>query len=262
MAKTHKPKLGQHFLADGRVRQRILDALRLTREHTVLEIGAGRGAMTGLLASRAGRVVAVELDPQLAAGLRQKFAADPRVEVVESDILKMPLDYPGAKVFGNLPYYITSPILMRLFEHAGRFEEMVVMVQKEVAERLVAAPGSRDYGLLSVATQFHTRPELLFTIPPGAFRPQPQVDSALVRLTPRRPEAPLGPADKERFFRLLRASFAQKRKTLLNNLKGLYPAGRLQAAMEQAGVPARARAEELSLEQFSALDSALSASLR
>ena len=254
--RPRKPKLGQHFLADTRVRQRIVEALRLTREHTVIEIGAGAGAMTGLLAERAGRVVAVELDAKLAAGLREKFASDPRVEVVEGDILRVPLDYPGVKVFGNLPYYITSPILLRLFEQAHQFEDLVVMVQKEVAERLAAAPGSRDYGLLTVTARFYTQPKLLFTVPPGAFRPPPKVDSALVRLRPERKQVPGG--DERGFFRLARASFARKRKTLVNNLKGLYPAGRLMAAMEQAGIPARARAEEVPLEQFFALYSALS----
>ncbi len=264
MAKPRKPKLGQHFLADTHIRRCIVDALHLTREHTVIEIGAGAGAVTGLLAERAGRVVAVEMDPGLAAGLRQKFTGEPRVEVVEGDILKLPLaDFargdppPRATIFGNLPYYITSPILLRLFAHAHKFEEIVVMVQKEVGERLTASPGSRDYGLLTVTTLFYTEPKLLFLVRPGAFRPPPKVDSALVRLTPRRRPAPC--EDEKGFFRLLRLSFARKRKTLVNNLKGLYPAGPLKAALEKAEIPAQARAEEVSLEQFTALYSALSA---
>ena len=257
--KSRPARLGQHFLVDGRVRQRILDALRLTREHLVVEIGAGRGAMTGLLAARAGRVVAVEVDPRLAAQLREKFSADPRIEIVEGDILTLPLDFSRAPVFshsfvfGNLPYYITSPILTRLFAHAGQFDEIVVMVQKEVAERLVAAPGSRDYGLLSVTAQFYTRPQLLFTIPPRAFHPRPQVDSALVRMTVAPRAAELEVADPEPFFRLVRAAFRQKRKTLVNNLKALYPAERLKRALEPSRIPPGARAEALSLEQFAAL---------
>ena len=246
--KKRGARLGQHFLADRRVQQRILEALHLTPEDLVIEIGAGRGAMTGLLAEHAGRVVAVEVDPRLAAELREKFRGHPRVEIVEGDILTLPLEYPRARVFGNLPYYITSPILMRLFARAAQFDEIVVMVQKEVAQRLAAAPGSRTYGLLSVTARFYTRPELLFTIPPGAFRPAPQVDSALVRMR----VAPHGPPD-EGFFRFLRAAFHQKRKRLVNNLKALYGAERVKQAMERSGLPMGARAEEMSLEQFQAL---------
>lgn len=262
-----RARLGQHFLVDRRVQRRIAEALRLTASHLVIEIGAGRGAMTALLAERAGRVIAVEIDPLLAAGLREKFSGQPRVQIVEGDILALPLADPGrrgwaeglkARVFGNLPYYITSPILLRLFEHTGQFEEIVVMVQKEVAERLVAAPGSRDYGLLSVTAQFYTRPELLFKAPPGAFRPPPQVDSAVVRMTVAPRAGELGIADEKKFFGLVRAAFRQKRKTLVNNLKGLYRVERLTKALEQAGIPAGARAEALSLEQFAALFRALS----
>jgi 16S rRNA (adenine1518-N6/adenine1519-N6)-dimethyltransferase len=253
-------RLGQHFLADRRYRARTAAALRLDESCVVLEIGAGRGALTELLAQHAGLVLAVEVDPPLAAVLREKFAGDQRVRVVEADILQLDLHrlmsesgLPRAKVAGNLPYYITSPILLRLFGQAQLFEEIVVMVQLEVAERLAARPGSRDYGLLSVTAQYYTRPELLFRIPPGAFQPPPQVDSALVRM----PVAPrggeLGVADEAAFFRFLRACFAQKRKTLVNNLKALHGAEKVKAVLEARHLSSAARAEQLTLDQFAAL---------
>ncbi len=253
-------RLGQHFLADHRTLERIADAMRLEREHLVVEIGAGRGALTERLAARAGLVAAVELDPRLAAFLREKFAGEPRVRVVEADILKLALPrliaelgYRRARAVGNLPYYITSPILMRLFECAGVLDQIVVMVQREVAERLTAAPGSRDYGLLSVVTQYYTRPELLFRIPPRAFRPPPKVESALVRMVVAPRGAELGLDDERRFFDFVRACFQQKRKTLRNNLKARYSADRIARALETLGLPPTARAESLALEQFAAL---------
>ncbi len=257
-------RLGQHFLTDRRVLGRITDALRLDRTHLVVEIGAGRGALTGLLTERAGLVAAVEVDPRLAAFLREKFAGEPRARVVEADILELPLadlitesGYRRARAVGNLPYYITSPILMRLFECAGVLEEITVMVQKEVAERLTAAPGSRDYGLLSVTAQYYTRPQLLFRIPPGAFRPPPKVDSALVRMpvAPRRAE--LGIPDETRFFGFVRACFQQRRKTLGNNLKGRYSSEWIRRALETLGLNPAARAETLRVEQFAALHKSL-----
>lgn len=245
-------KLGQHFLADPRVKQRIVDALRLTRDDLVVEIGAGRGAMTGLLAERAGRVVAIEIDPELAAGLREESLE--RVEVVEGDILTVPLAYPRMRIFGNLPYYITSPILMRLFEHSSQIDEIVVMVQREVAERIAAVPGTRDYGLLSVTAQYYTRPQMLFRIPPGAFRPPPRVDSALVRMTVGK-RVPVD--DEGGFFRLARAAFQHKRKTLVNNLKSAYGTERASAALLKCGLALKVRAEELRVEDFAVLASAL-----
>ena len=253
-------RLGQHFLADHHVRRRIADALRLRRDHLVVEIGAGRGALTKLLAERAGRVAAIEIDPRLAALLREQFARQPRVRVVEADILKLPLPslvaelgYGRAQAVGNLPYYITSPILMRLFACADWLEQIVVMVQREVAERLTAGPGGRDYGLLSVTAQFHTRPELLFHIHPDAFRPPPKVESALVRMVVARRGAELGIDDRKGFFAFVRACFQQKRKTLRNNLKGRYPPERIIGALEAVGHSSVSRAEMLSLEQFAAM---------
>jgi 16S rRNA (adenine1518-N6/adenine1519-N6)-dimethyltransferase len=257
-------RLGQHFLADRRVLARIADSVALDTECLVIEIGAGRGALTELMAARAGLVIAVEVDPPLAALLRQKFGGSSRVRVVEADILHLDLrrlaaetGFRRAKAAGNLPYYITSPILLRLFEYAGLFEDLTVMVQREVAERLAAAPHSRDYGLLSVTAQYYTRPELLFRIPPGAFRPPPKVDSALVRMAVAPRGGELGIRDETAFFRFLRACFQQKRKTLVNNLKRFCAGERVTAPLRSLGLSGSVRAEELSLEQFAALFSVL-----
>ena len=245
-------RLGQHFLASQRYQQRITETLHLTAADTVLEIGAGRGAMTRWLAERAGRVIAVELDPPLVAELRRTFAGNPHVEILEGNILTVPLPAGRMRCFGNLPYYITAPILMRLFEHASQFDEIVVMVQKEVGERIAAQPGSRDYGLLSVTAQFYTRPKLMFTIPPGAFQPPPKVESALVRMV----VEPRDAANPE-FFRLLKVAFAQKRKTLYNNLKAAFGAENARRALERTGIAASSRAEQLPLERFRELFVAL-----
>jgi 16S rRNA (adenine1518-N6/adenine1519-N6)-dimethyltransferase len=244
-------RLGQHFLADRRVLERIVHALELRGEEAVIEIGAGRGALTDLLAERATRLAAIELDPPLAAHLRERYGGNERVRIIEADVLKV--DFPAllgelgaakARLAGNLPYYITSPILTRLFEAAGLFDLIVVMMQLEVANRVTAKPRSRDYGYLSVVAQYYANPELLFHIPPGAFRPPPKVDSAVVRLrvAPKREELRI--SDDAAFLRFVSAAFRQKRKTLRNNLKGVFPPDRL------ALIPATVRAEELSVAEL------------
>ncbi len=247
-----------------------MDALGIegTASELVVEIGAGRGALTERLSGRAKNLAAIEIDPLLAAGLRERFAGRPHVRIIEADILALPLGpvispiggatgAGKALAVGNLPYYITSPILMRLFETAELLKTIVVMVQREVAERITAAPGGREYGALSVTAQYYTRPELLFRIPPGAFRPPPEVDSALVRMsvTPR-DKRPAG--DEQGFLRFVRLVFRQKRKTLRNNLKGEYPAETSARAMENLGVSPSARAETLSVERLAALYKLLS----
>jgi 16S rRNA (adenine1518-N6/adenine1519-N6)-dimethyltransferase len=243
--------LGQHFLASDGHRRRIVDALRLKGGENVLEIGPGKGAITDLLAERAGRLVAVELDPRLADALKARYAGNIRVEIVEGDFLRIALPaFNGpARAIGNLPYYITSPILMRLFVNAKQFEQIVLMVQREVAERITAEPGTRDYGLLTVTARYYTEPKLLFTIPPGAFHPKPRVESAVVgmKVLPRRLE------DETAFFRMARAAFAHKRKTLVNNLKQMYGVDVVKAKLEAAGLDASARAEELPLDRFEKL---------
>ena len=269
----NKPKLGQHFLISDEAAARIVDALGDVSQSTVLEIGPGRGILTTPLARRARRLIAVELDRVLAAQLRLKFGMARNVEIIEADILAIDLDSlfgpkpglgrPGieikpqpAKVVGNLPYYITSDILLRLFEFSKYFESIVIMVQREVAERIAAEPGGSEYGLLSATAQLYARVESLFTLPPGAFAPPPKVHSSVLRLTisPRQEE--LGVAG-DGFIDFLRQSFGQKRKTLWNNLKEKYEAARLKRALAEAKVKPTARAETLSLEESAAVYRAL-----
>ena len=264
-----KPKLGQNYLIDEAARNAIVDALGDISTRTVIEIGPGHGAITSILAARCRRLIAIELDPALAAELRFRFRAQPQVEIVEADVLEVDfaaLVLPGesADVIGNLPYYITSPILMRLFAAgaSGLLARAVVMMQREVADRLSAAPGCREYGLLSATTQMNARVETLFTLPPAAFSPPPDVYSTVLRLefAPRFGE--LG-VDATGFDAFLRRCFAQKRKTLANNLRAAshanargYSADELRAAWP-AAIPPLARAESLALEPLAALYRAL-----
>ena len=268
-----KPKLGQHFLASEDNALCIVDSLGDISQSTVLEIGPGRGMMTSLLARRARRLIAVELDRVLAAQLRLKFGMTRNVEIIEGDILSIDIDSlfgpkpglgrPGidlkpepAKVVGNLPYYITSDILLRLFEYSRYFETIVIMVQREVADRMAAQPGSSDYGLLSATAQLYARVENLFTLPPGAFTPPPKVHSSVLRLTIEPQQEKLAIAG-DGFIDFLRLSFGQKRKTLWNNLKEKYPEANLKRALADAGVKPTARAETLSLEESAAVYKAL-----
>lgn len=253
-----KPKLGQNFLVDAQAAQRIVAALGDLSGRTVVEIGAGRGAITGVLAARAGRVIAIELDRELAATLRERFAQD-RVAVVEQDVLRFDFveaaERAGRRlcVAGNLPYYITSPIVLKLAESSAALDLAVLMAQREVAERITAVPGSRDYGLLTVTAQMYGTVESLFTMPPSAFSPMPHVHSTVFRwrFAPRFAE--LG-VDEAGFVRFLRQAFAQKRKTLANNLRagGVTP-GDVTAALKNAGIDARARAEAVTIEALAAL---------
>lgn len=268
-----RPKLGQHFLANLPAAQRIVDSLGDLSAATVFEIGPGRGALTSLLAGKARRLIAVELDRVLAAQLRMKFATRPNVEVIEADVLKVELDTvfgpkpgsarPGmtfspdpAIVVGNLPYYITSDILLRLFDYHRYFSAIVIMVQKEVADRLAASPGSRDYGLLTATAQLFGHVEKLFTLPPGAFAPPPKVHSSVVRINIEPRIAPLQVPEAE-FISFLKLSFGQKRKTLWNNLKTHYPQKNLQQALAQNKVKPNVRAEALSLDKTAAVFRAL-----
>ena len=248
-------KLGQHFLADAGWQQRILRELPADKG-LWLEIGAGHGEMTRLLSARAGEVLAVELDSRLAAKLRESLPAGGNVRVVESDVLALDIErVTGGRafsVYGNLPYYITSPILHRLFEHAARIVSIYVVIQLEVAERIAAQPGHREYGYLSVASQWFSRPELIFTIPPGAFHPAPKVASALVRLSMPGARATVAVSSESEFLDFVKLCFSHKRKTLRNNLRGrLGP--RAAEILHQAGLPASARAEQLSVAEFAGL---------
>ena len=260
-----KPKLGQNFLIDDAARHAIAEALGNISGRTVIEIGPGHGAITTILAGRCRRLIAIELDRALAAELRFRFREQPHVQILEADVLEVDLAAlvpPGetADVVGNLPYYITSQILLRLVSAGarGHLARAVVMMQREVADRLAAAPGVRDYCLLSATTQMNARVETLFTLPPAAFSPPPDVYSTVLRLefAPRFQE--LG-VDAAGFDTFLKASFAQKRKTLANNLRAAgYSPDTLHACWP-ADIPPLARAESLPLEPMASLYRALSA---
>lgn len=254
--KRRRPKLGQHFLVHRGIRERIADLLSCRPGDTWLEIGAGHGEMTALLAERAGRVLAVETDAELAKGLRERFQNTPTVEIIHGDILALPPEEVGRRapgrlrVYGNLPYYITSPILTHLFASIREVEDIFVVVQREVAERIVARPGRRTYGYLSALAQFYTEPEILLRIPPGAFRPPPRVRSALVRLRPPGAGRDIRPEEAQTFVRFLGICFRQKRKTLFNNLRGPFPAERIGEALQAKGYTMRTRAEELGVSEL------------
>lgn len=273
-----KPKLGQHFLTDPMAPGRIADALGDIGQSTVFEIGPGRGVLTSLLAKRARRLIAIETDRVLAAQLRMNFSLNGNVEIIEGDVLAVDFDTifgpkPGStrpgisqppervRVVGNLPYFITSDILLRLFAFRKYFESSVLMVQREVADRLTASPGTSEYGLLSATTQLYTTVEKLFTLPPTAFTPPPKVHSTVVRLTVT-PRLEGLHVPEVAFIDFLKLSFGQKRKTLSNNLKARYDAKALRAAMEGAGVKHDVRSEALSLEKAATLFRALAGSTR
>jgi 16S rRNA (adenine1518-N6/adenine1519-N6)-dimethyltransferase len=257
-----KPRLGQNFLRDAAAVERIADALGDLTGRTVVEIGPGAGAITAALAARAARLIAIELDTRLAAHLRETFPSD-HVTIVEQDILDF--DFASISrapderllVAGNLPYGITSPILLKLASAHAVLDRAVLMVQREVADRIVAAPGSRDYGVLSVTVQMVGPAEPLFTLPPSAFVPPPEVHSTVFRwrFAPRFAE--LGVAEAA-FLRFVRQAFAQKRKTLANNLRaaGFSPA-KIASALRSADVPPNERAEALAIDRLAQLHRAL-----
>ena len=235
-------KLGQHFLTNGAILDRIALAACPEGEDLVIEIGPGRGALTEKLLRRAARVIAIEIDGELVEALRQKFEGEGRLEIIHGDVLTTDLTQWGrAPISGNLPYYITSPILEKTV--CLDMPRLIFLMQKEVAERLTAVPSTREYGYLTLQTRMFAEAKMLFDVKPGAFRPPPRVDSAVVMLTPRKVD--LGAVDRKAFLRFLSTSFRQKRKTLRNNLAALY--GReIVDAWPEAGM----RAEQLSLEKF------------
>ena len=269
LGSAKKPKLGQNFLTDVGAAEKVVDALGDISQSLVLEIGPGKGALTKTLARRAGRLIAVELDRMMATELRFLYSGNPKIEILEGNVLNIdfrtvlhrtigplndlrPLKPERARVIGNLPYYITSDILLRLFEFHDQFDVIVIMVQREVADRIAAQPGSRDYGLLSATAQLYTQVENLFTLPPNAFSPPPKVHSSVLRMriAPRFDELSITAAE---FIPFLKLTFAMKRKTLLNNLRGAYPAEELRAAFKETGIRPDVRAEALSLEETAGL---------
>lgn len=255
--------LGQHFLRDRAVVDRILDLVRPTARDLVVEIGPGRGALTEALAARAGRLIALEIDGDLVTALQARFATASHVEIRRADARRFdaaavrPLvPDPGGRVIvvGNLPYSVGKPILAALVDAGPAIEEMALMLQKEVAERVAAVPGGKTYGALSVLTQASASVDLAFSVPPGAFSPPPQVESAVIRLRPRR-EPPVPIPDGARFGAVVRAAFSQRRKSLPNALAaGLaIPADRARRLVQAAGIDPGRRAESLSLAEFAQL---------
>lgn len=261
-------KYGQNFLIDPLVRDRILEAARVGKEDCVLEIGPGLGAMTRLLAERAGSVVAVEIDRNLIPILEETLAGCDNVTLINDDILKVDLNGivreknggRPVKVVANLPYYITTPIIMGLFESHVPLQSITVMVQKEVADRMQAGPGTKEYGALSLAVQYYAKPEIVANVPPNSFIPRPNVGSAVIRLASYQ-EPPVQVKDEARLFALIRAAFNQRRKTLANALGNAPALGisreQAAAALERLGLPASVRGEALTLRQFAALSEEL-----
>jgi len=240
-------RFGQHFLVRQSVLEHIARCACPDSCDVIVEIGPGRGALTAHLLRRSKRVIAIEVDPVLVQYLRSKFRGEQALEIVENDILKTDLSAWGRHlvVAGNLPYYITSPIIEKVLSMRALLSRAVFLVQKEVAERLAASPGSRDFGYLSVQTQLLSEVEVLFPVPAAAFRPPPKVDSAVVRLTPR---AELPVAEPRAFLKFAAAAFHQKRKTLRNNLLGSYDRAKLDALPET-----KQRAEQLGVNELIAL---------
>ncbi len=261
-------KFGQNFLIDTHVLEKIISSAGVTKEDCVLEIGPGIGTMTQYLAENARQVVAVEIDKNLIPILGETLAGYDNVTVINEDILKVDIkeiaekynDGRPIKVVANLPYYITTPIIMGLFENGVPIDNITVMVQKEVADRMQEGPGSKDYGALSLAVQYYAEPEIVANVPPNCFIPRPNVGSAVIRLT-RHKEMPVKVNDAEHMFRIIRASFNQRRKTLQNGLNNSpeipYSKEKILAAIERMGLPATVRGEALSLEQFAQLSDIL-----
>lgn len=263
-----KPRLGQNFLVDADACRRVVAALGNIADDAVLEVGPGRGAITRLLARAAGHLTLIEFDRALAAALQAEFSATPKVEVRHADILTLDLAEltreRGRKlaVVGNLPYYITSDILLHLVQHHAAIDRAVLMVQREVAERVTASPGTRDYGVLSATMQLYGTVEPLFTLPPTAFAPPPEVYSSVFRFhaQPRflQPQFKELGITAEAFVPFIRASFAQKRKTWANNIRSAgYKPPAIAAALEAAGLDASVRAEAVDLPHMAAVYQAL-----
>ena len=260
-------KFGQNFLIDTHVLDKIIRAAGITKDDFVLEIGPGIGTMTQYLAKAAREVVAVEIDKALIPILEDTLSGFPNAEVIQDDILKVDIaalakEKNGGrpiKVVANLPYYITTPIIMGLFESHVPLESITVMVQKEVADRMQVGPGTKDYGALSLAVQYYAEPYIVANVPPNCFMPRPNVDSAVIKLT-RHKEPTVNVADEKLMFKIIRASFNQRRKTLVNGLKNSpelsFSKEQIVKAVEKIGKPETIRGEALTLEEFAELANA------
>lgn len=266
---SFKKRYGQNFLIDPHVLDKIVAAAEITKEDMVLEIGPGIGTLTQYLAKAARKVVAVEIDASLIPVLADTLQEYPNVKVIHQDVLKLDLkelvekenEGRPVKVVANLPYYITTPIIMGLFEKEVPMESMTVMVQKEVADRMKTGPGSKEYGALSLAVQYYAKPYLAANVPPNCFMPRPNVGSAVIRLT-RHTEPPVEVEDETLLFQIIRASFHQRRKTLANGLKTLresrFTKEEIEEAIEKLGRGSSVRGEALTLEEFAVLANELS----
>lgn len=257
-------KLGQNFLIDENIVRNIVAAAELSDKDTVLEVGPGIGTLTQGLAESGASVVAVELDKRLLPVLDTTLEGYDNVRIVNGDILQVDImqtvGVDKFKVCANLPYYITTPIIFALLEKRLPMERLVAMVQKEVAERMAAKPGGKDYGALSVAIQYYTEPEIAFIVPPSSFIPAPSVDSAVI-VCKRREKPPVEVCDEALFFRVVKAAFSLRRKMLNNSLKNMGIKGEQVAKwLQLAGVDGKRRAETLSLEDFAALTNTFAAS--
>jgi len=261
-------KFGQNFLIDTHVLEKIISAAEITKDDCVVEIGPGIGTMTQYLAEAAGHVVAVEIDKNLIPILADTLSSYDNVEVINEDILKVDINRlvqeknggRPIKVVANLPYYITTPIIMGLFESHVPMDSITIMVQKEVADRMQEGPGTKDYGALSLAVQYYAKPEIVANVPPNCFIPRPNVGSAVIRLT-RYQEPPVKAENEKLMFALIRASFNQRRKTLVNGLGNASNVNvskdAVREALEQMALPETIRGEALTLEQFAQLSNLL-----
>lgn len=266
---SFKKSLGQNFLIDQNILDKIVDAAGLDQAAGALEIGPGIGALTERLAMTAGAVTAVEIDRRLIPILKDVLSPYPHVKIRNEDVLQVNLqelfaeDFAGrdrVSVVANLPYYVTTPILMKLLEEKLPLEHIVVMIQKEVAERMAASPGGKEYGSLSIAVQYYSEPELVCIVPRTVFIPQPNVESAVIRLKVRE-RPPVEVADEKHFFDVVQAAFTQRRKTIANNLKARFFPGegreRLEALLAEAGIEPSRRGETLSIEEYARLSAVL-----
>ena len=270
---SFQKKFGQNFLIDTHVLDKIIRAAGITKEDCILEIGPGIVTMTQYLAQAAGKVVAVEIDKALIPILADTLAAYDNVKIINDDVLKVDIrklveEENGGrpvKVVANLPYYITTPIIMGLYENHVPIESITVMVQKEVADRMQEGPGSKDYGALSLAVQYYAEPYIVANVPPNCFMPRPKVGSAVIRLTSHE-KPPVDVEDEKLLFRLIRASFNQRRKTLANGLKNSaelnLPKEVIVESIEELGKGTSVRGEALSLEEFAALSNSICRKMR
>lgn len=265
---TFQKKFGQNFLVDKNILEKIVDAAQITENDCVLEIGPGIGTMTQYLAERAGSVIAVEIDKNLIPVLQDTLSSYNNVTILNQDILKVDINHivetyndgNPIKVVANLPYYITTPIIMALFERHVTLKSITIMIQKEVADRIQAQAGTKDYGALSLAVQYYAKPEVIIKVPAACFMPRPNVDSSVIRLT-RYEMPPVKAQDEDYLFTVIRASFNQRRKTLVNGLSNAGSVGvskeKIAEVLTQMELPLTVRGETLTLEQFTELSNCL-----